>query len=144
MSFRNKYAPNNLPRPPHWRDFAVCRDEKPDLFYSDQPTDIEAAKSVCRGCPVQAECLAGALDRREPAGVWGAMSHEERQVVLAPVLAAEKAEKLRARAEAEQARREAREQQAVQAALDTARLLDVRPALGTEGAAGVLAATCAA
>ena len=29
------------------------------------------AKALCTDCPVQALCLAGALDRREPWGVWG-------------------------------------------------------------------------
>ena len=29
------------------------------------------AKTLCHTCPVRAECLAGALERREPWGVWG-------------------------------------------------------------------------
>ena len=33
--------------------------------------DIEVAKALCGTCPVQPECLAGALERREPWGVWG-------------------------------------------------------------------------
>ena len=35
------------------------------------PRDVEHAKSLCQGCPVQAMCLDGALERREPWGVWG-------------------------------------------------------------------------
>ena len=33
--------------------------------------DVEVAKALCLDCPVRAECLAGALERREPWGVWG-------------------------------------------------------------------------
>ena len=29
------------------------------------------AKGICRGCPLRADCLAGALSRAEPHGVWG-------------------------------------------------------------------------
>jgi WhiB family redox-sensing transcriptional regulator len=32
---------------------------------------VETAKALCLECPVRTECLAGALDRREPWGVWG-------------------------------------------------------------------------
>ncbi len=48
-----------------------CRRENPELFFAESPADVEAAKALCLGCPVRAECLAGALDRREPWGVWG-------------------------------------------------------------------------
>lgn len=47
-----------------------CR-EDPELFFAETPTDVELAKALCVGCPVRAECLAGALDRGEPWGVWG-------------------------------------------------------------------------
>ncbi|HET9898179.1 MAG TPA: WhiB family transcriptional regulator [Streptosporangiaceae bacterium] len=43
----------------------------PDLFFAESPDDVELAKSLCRGCPVRAKCLAGAVERREPWGVWG-------------------------------------------------------------------------
>jgi WhiB family redox-sensing transcriptional regulator len=48
-----------------------CRTESPELFFAESPTDVETAKALCLGCPVRTECLAGALDRREPWGVWG-------------------------------------------------------------------------
>ncbi|ASU82718.1 WhiB family transcriptional regulator [Nocardiopsis gilva YIM 90087] len=47
-----------------------CRWE-PDLFFAEAPADVEAAKAVCQSCPVREQCLADALERREPWGVWG-------------------------------------------------------------------------
>jgi|SRR5215468_922113 len=43
----------------------------PDLFFAESPDDVELAKSLCSDCPVRPECLAGAVQRREPWGVWG-------------------------------------------------------------------------
>lgn len=49
-----------------------CRDaEDADLWFADTPAELERAKSLCASCPVRAECLAGALRREEPWGVWG-------------------------------------------------------------------------
>lgn len=48
-----------------------CRVNEAELFFAESPTDVELAKSLCQACPVVAECLAGALERREPWGVWG-------------------------------------------------------------------------
>ncbi|TDQ54717.1 WhiB family transcriptional regulator [Actinorugispora endophytica] len=44
---------------------------QPDLFFAEAPADVEAAKALCVDCPVRAQCLADALERREPWGVWG-------------------------------------------------------------------------
>lgn len=41
------------------------------LFFSDNIVDIARAKAMCGLCPLQASCLAGALEREEPWGVWG-------------------------------------------------------------------------
>jgi WhiB family transcriptional regulator, redox-sensing transcriptional regulator len=41
------------------------------LFFSEELQDIAAAKRICATCPVLATCLEGALERREPWGVWG-------------------------------------------------------------------------
>lgn len=41
------------------------------LFFSEQIDDIARAKQICQLCPVIDACLEGALERREPWGVWG-------------------------------------------------------------------------
>jgi WhiB family redox-sensing transcriptional regulator len=41
------------------------------LFFSEQLDDIARAKALCTRCPVKGDCLAGAVARREPWGVWG-------------------------------------------------------------------------
>ncbi|HET7015504.1 MAG TPA: WhiB family transcriptional regulator [Streptosporangiaceae bacterium] len=43
----------------------------PDLFFAESPDDVELAKSLCGDCPARKACLAGAIERREPWGVWG-------------------------------------------------------------------------
>jgi WhiB family redox-sensing transcriptional regulator len=45
--------------------------EDPELFFAEAPADVEAAKALCQGCKIRAACLEGALERREPWGVWG-------------------------------------------------------------------------
>jgi WhiB family redox-sensing transcriptional regulator len=45
--------------------------EDPELFFAESPQDVEQAKAMCRGCPARLACLAGALERKEPWGVWG-------------------------------------------------------------------------
>ena len=48
-----------------------CRVGDPDLWFAESPAQLEQAKSLCAQCPVRRVCLAGALDRGEPWGVWG-------------------------------------------------------------------------
>jgi len=48
-----------------------CWTEDPDLWFAESPSDVEAAKALCVPCPLREACLAGALERREPWGVWG-------------------------------------------------------------------------
>ncbi|MEY9888721.1 WhiB family redox-sensing transcriptional regulator [Catenulispora sp. MAP12-49] len=48
-----------------------CRAYDPEVFFAETPADVEFAKAICVECPVKAACLAGALERREPWGVWG-------------------------------------------------------------------------
>jgi len=41
------------------------------LFFSDDLVDIGRAKAMCEKCALKTNCLADAMDREEPWGVWG-------------------------------------------------------------------------
>ena len=58
-----------------------CRNFDPDLWFAEAPAELELAKALCEDCPVRVECLAGALDRQEPWGVWGGEIFERGAVV---------------------------------------------------------------
>jgi len=62
-------------------DFLPCRREDPELWFAESPADLELAKSYCLDCPLRAVCLAGALERREPWGVWGGELFERGAVI---------------------------------------------------------------
>jgi WhiB family redox-sensing transcriptional regulator len=47
-----------------------CRQD-PELFFAESPRDVDRAKAMCRDCRAKNACLAGALERAEPWGVWG-------------------------------------------------------------------------
>ena len=52
-------------------DDLPCHTGDPDLFFAERPDDLEKAKVLCADCPIRSACLAGALERGEPWGVWG-------------------------------------------------------------------------
>ena len=58
-----------------------CRSDDADLWFAEAPAELERAKALCGDCPIQAECLAGALRRAEPWGVWGGEIFERGAVV---------------------------------------------------------------
>lgn len=63
-----------------WDDEASCRGIDPEVFFPDSPSDPAlAAKAICRGCPVRAQCLELALDARLDHGVWGGLTEVERR-----------------------------------------------------------------
>ena len=41
------------------------------VFFSQDRKVIDQAKAICAGCSRREPCLEGALERREPWGVWG-------------------------------------------------------------------------
>lgn len=58
-----------------------CRDNDAELWFDQTPAGVEFAKALCRTCPLRAACLAGALERAEPWGVWGGELLESGRVV---------------------------------------------------------------
>lgn len=65
-----------------WEREANCRGIDPDVFFPERGADPSAAKAVCAGCVVQAECLDAALARREQHGVWGGLTAPERRRIV--------------------------------------------------------------
>ncbi len=87
-----------LPAPRHgdwdWQVRAACRGSDTSNFYHPEnergPSRTKRenrAKAVCAVCPVIENCLRWALAAREPYGVWGGTSAEERERVHARKLA---------------------------------------------------------
>ena len=58
-----------------------CRSGDADLWFAEAPAELEKAKAQCGHCPIRAECLAGALAREEPWGVWGGEIFERGAVI---------------------------------------------------------------
>ncbi len=67
-----------------WRDRAACRGTDPEVFFPvaesgpAREAQVAAAKAVCAGCPVRAECLTEAL-ARIPYGIAGGLTENERR-----------------------------------------------------------------
>lgn len=69
-----------------WRMAAICKDSNAELFFPIGSTGhalemIDAAKEVCKVCPVAEPCLDFALDTNQEAGVWGGYTEEERRSI---------------------------------------------------------------
>jgi WhiB family redox-sensing transcriptional regulator len=67
-----------------WRNRSACLDQEPELFFpigSSNPARRQEAqaKAVCRRCEVVATCLSWAINSGQDAGVWGALSEDERR-----------------------------------------------------------------
>ena len=65
--------PEPIPQTVDWKK-ARCNDGNGTLnhlFFSEDLIDIARAKAICSKCALAAPCLAGALERAEPVGVWG-------------------------------------------------------------------------
>lgn len=68
-----------------WQMRGACRGTDASLFFLPEaergPSKRRrerAAKAICETCPVIAECAAYAFTTREPYGVWGGLTPEER------------------------------------------------------------------
>jgi len=71
-----------------WQLDAMCRGLDSGVFYHPdgergqaRERRVATAKAVCAACPVVTQCLEHALAVREPFGVWGGLSEEEREAL---------------------------------------------------------------
>jgi WhiB family transcriptional regulator, redox-sensing transcriptional regulator len=74
-------AGSTLPSGAPAKSALPCRNFDPDLWFAEAPAELELAKALCADCPVRVECLASALARQEPWGVWGGEIFERGAVV---------------------------------------------------------------
>ena len=71
-----------------WADKAACKHTPSEIFYpdgSDKETDNHreaVAKSICKKCPVAAECLMHAIEKEENYGIWGSFAPKDRRNLL--------------------------------------------------------------
>lgn len=68
-----------------WAKHGACRTADPELFFHPEgemgvarTQRDDAAKAVCRRCPVLADCRRHALGAPESWGVWGGLTEHER------------------------------------------------------------------
>lgn len=62
-----------------WVKDANCLGVNSEVFFPARGENTGPAKSICRACDVQAECLAYALNNGEHHGIWGGMSERQRR-----------------------------------------------------------------
>ena len=73
-----------------WQVKAACRGPQAAVFFppasferKDEKADRERrAKSICATCAARKPCLEYALRIREPHGIWGGLSENERRRML--------------------------------------------------------------
>ena len=82
--------PKPLPEVWDWQYEGACRGEDPEMFFHPEgergparANRIARAKEICATCPVIKQCAASALSIREPYGIWGGMSEDDREEIYA-------------------------------------------------------------
>ena len=70
-----------------WRTWAACRDTDPATFYTPdiplgrptrgKPDPYAAARTICDGCPVTADCLTDAVTTGDPYGFRGGKTPDQ-------------------------------------------------------------------
>lgn len=73
-----------------WRLAAACRETHPKLFFPETKAtmkkDQDKAKTICRTCPVQKQCLQFAMDNGIIHGIWGGKSERQRKIMRGEML----------------------------------------------------------
>ncbi|MDP9801346.1 WhiB family redox-sensing transcriptional regulator [Arcanobacterium wilhelmae] len=62
-----------------WMEDALCAQTDPDIFYPEKGGSTAPATSICRNCPVRAECLDYAVTNDIRHGIWGGTSDNDRK-----------------------------------------------------------------
>nr|WP_308820105.1 WhiB family transcriptional regulator [Pseudonocardia alni] len=58
-----------------------CGQGEADLWFAENPVEVERAKTLCQECPRRRKCLEAAQERRETWGVWGGELFDRGEVV---------------------------------------------------------------
>ncbi|HVQ88821.1 MAG TPA: WhiB family transcriptional regulator [Actinomycetes bacterium] len=73
-----------------WQFAGACRRSDPAMFFHPEgergPSRAArdaAAQAICASCPVLKECADHALRVREPYGVWGGLTEDDRESIYA-------------------------------------------------------------
>ncbi|WP_352247618.1 WhiB family transcriptional regulator [Amycolatopsis nalaikhensis] len=67
-----------------WHRRARCRQYPGLNWYSIEPGEVAACRRICASCSVRAPCLAEAFTERDPWGVWGGLTPDEREQLAGP------------------------------------------------------------
>lgn len=86
MFMRRDYRPADT----SWHHQGTCTPQDQHFFYhpenergSTRRARANAAKAICRECPIRKTCREQSLATREQYGVWGGLSEDERGQLLA-------------------------------------------------------------
>ncbi|GAB7005872.1 hypothetical protein JCM18899A_33450 [Nocardioides sp. AN3] len=64
-----------------WTERAACAHTDPEIFFSLDAGSMALARSVCRSCPVQPDCLAASLTSPATQGIWAGFSDYQRRQI---------------------------------------------------------------
>lgn len=71
-----------------WVREGLCATDDPDRWFPTvsnstpgRAEEIAAVKAICWACPVRRACLEWAVAAREPHGIWGGMTEQERALL---------------------------------------------------------------
>lgn len=86
-NFNDSLTPRNTGR--HWYEIdtanptfmadAPCAQVDPEIFFPSAGDSSAAARRVCASCPVMAQCLDWAIERRIDHGIWGGQNSLQRR-----------------------------------------------------------------
>ncbi len=74
-----------------WRDAALCHGDLASYFFPPHHFERKPekdfregmARSLCRRCPVQQDCLNYSIQVEESHGIWGGLNELERKQLIA-------------------------------------------------------------